>query len=131
VSRDKSRELVYLAIDSERDYQEALWEKAASGGKHSEGEFLLYIEEYVQRARWVCTQKADPEGRVEALKEIRKVAALCVACMEKHGAPQRDLADLNAHAFRRHAIAVERSVDPETEIQEHFVSVLNGEQGYR
>jgi len=90
-----TRQEVYHAIDTERDYQEA---KAHANGTpsdevrpHSFEEFVLYMEDYLDEARhqvsrvWTPDRSAPPE----ALHTLLKVVALGVAAMEQHGAPRR------------------------------------------
>lgn len=78
------RKRVYQAIDGEREYQDNRW-----GPEHDEkeslGNFLLYIEKYLFRAKanFSCTNE------ISTLHEVRKIAALAVAAMERFGAPQR------------------------------------------
>lgn len=102
-----TREEVYQAIDEERDYEDALWGEALTEGQPSTGEFLLYIEEYAQRARHDLTQFADPKGEDLALHGIRKIAGMCVACLEQNGVRRRDMRDLNTQRYREHGIAWE------------------------
>ncbi len=83
-----SREEVYAAIDSERDYQ-AKWDSAESGGKHEVAAWILYMEHYLQQARELESTAAAEDVREKVLSKIRCVAALGVACMEQHGAPKR------------------------------------------
>jgi hypothetical protein len=87
-----SRAVAYLAIDSERDYQDSRWGHSASSGAPGNGdrtidEFALYISEYADQLRHVCGTSDDPIKKLDA---VRKVAALGVACMEQHGAPYRE-----------------------------------------
>lgn len=51
------------------------------------GEHLLCMEELMDKAREVWYR---PDGSKECLEHIRKVVAVGVACMELHGAPQRE-----------------------------------------
>ena len=87
------RSEVYKALDSERDYQDKRWEGYVGlDGTHANAtdrtldEFILYMEEYIRRAREESVSGNEAEG----LNMVRKVAALGVGCMEKHGAPQRE-----------------------------------------
>ncbi|MEM6746786.1 MAG: hypothetical protein AAF608_05150 [Pseudomonadota bacterium] len=83
-----SRQAVYTAIDSERDYQDSRWSEEATGRNaidRSLDEFILYIQQYAREAGALTTHGNEEE----ALRFVRKVAGLCVGCMEKHGAPQR------------------------------------------
>lgn len=85
-----SRENVYAAVDSERDYQDA---GRGNAKRHDNedpqmrpGEYILCIERCLVRARetWY-----HPDGGVKCLEDIRKVTALGVAMMELYGAPPR------------------------------------------
>ncbi len=85
------RSEVYAAIDSERDYQQAKWGASLSGGRPGTGErsvdeFILYINGYADKLADFASEFADTEKK---LHFVRKVAGLCVACMEQHGAPKR------------------------------------------
>ncbi len=84
-----TRSQVYIALNSERDYQD----KKFGGGDtyHSSidrtlDEFILYIQQYAAEAGALSTHGDE----IAALHHIRKVGALCVGCMEEHGAPQRE-----------------------------------------
>ncbi len=74
------------AINSERDYQDNLWTDRGAAIDRSLDEFILYIKQYADEAGALTTH-ADEE---EALNFVRKVGALCIGCMEKHGAPRRE-----------------------------------------
>lgn len=85
------RSVVYAAIDTERDYQDARWGDSLSSdrpgnGERSIDEFALYISAYADKMVQQCGTFADPKAKLES---IRKVAGLCVAAMEQHGAPDR------------------------------------------
>lgn len=77
-----SRAEVYVAIDTERDYQASRWNEKP----HEIDSFVTYIIEYVRRLTEYAATSGDPLLKLDAM---RKVAGLCVACMEQHGAPQR------------------------------------------
>jgi len=90
-----TRQDVYAAIDSERDYQDSRWgsklsgERAApegEGGNRSLDEFILYIQNYAANLGAFASTSSDWQ---EKLHKVRKVAGLCVAAMEQHGAPHR------------------------------------------
>lgn len=82
------RRLAFDAINSERAYQEHMFTKEGyhTATDRSLDEFILYIKQYADEAGALTTH-GDEE---EALNFVRKVAALCVGCMEKHGAPRRE-----------------------------------------
>lgn len=84
-----TREEVYKAIDSERDYQDSfVLPERQYYQTHTLGEFILMINQYAAQARekWTHHKDVDPP---ESLHEVRKIAALAVRCMEQHGAPYR------------------------------------------
>lgn len=84
-----SRNDVYAALDSERDYQDMRKSRDQGQEFHSVEEFLLYMEDYLHEARNVASRTWGPEAKPKTLEVLRKVTALGVACMEIHGAPQR------------------------------------------
>lgn len=89
---ETSREAVYAAIDSERDYQDSRWnpETTPSGGKHPVGSWLTFMRSYLRQAEEQISRGADPEAPLAALHTIRKITAMGVAAMEQNGAPLRD-----------------------------------------
>ena len=85
------RNEVYAAIDSERDYQDKRWGATASSGNPGAGErtideFALYISAYADDLKDIASHALDPDNK---LAWVRKIAGLCVACLEQHGAPSR------------------------------------------
>jgi hypothetical protein len=84
-----TRDQVFAAINSERDYQDA---QKGNSKRHegqppmTPGEYILCMEECLKKARATWYR---PDGGVACLDDIRKVAALGVSCMELHGAPHR------------------------------------------
>ena len=84
------RKDVYDALDSERDYQDkkfrGLFGTGRDATKRSLDEFILYIQQYATEASALTTHGDEDE----ALNFVRKVGALCVGCMERHGAPRRE-----------------------------------------
>jgi hypothetical protein len=85
------REAVYAAIDSERDYQQLVW----NGLKNHEadnpltsGEFLTLLRVYLRKAEEAWAIEEKPE--VNTLDVVRKIAGIAVNCMEQHGAPKRN-----------------------------------------
>lgn len=86
-----SRAKVYAAIDSERDYQDNRWNAATTPteGKHSVGEFIIFMEDYLREAKTQLSRQGEPKASQDALNTLRKVLGLGVACMEQNGAPER------------------------------------------
>lgn len=85
------RKEIYSVIDGERDYQDKKWGSTFSSNEPGDGsrtldEFALYISGYSDKLKSYCAEFGDKE---EKLNIVRKVAALCVACMEQHGAIKR------------------------------------------
>lgn len=79
-----ARHNVYTVIDSEREYQDLKY----GDTPHEVGGWLTIMRHLLLRAEdaWV-----DGKDDIEALAEIRKVAATAVACMEQHGCTFRSL----------------------------------------
>ena len=86
-----TREEVYKAIDSEREFQEKLWNNL-NKEINNPSSFILWMEEYISKARTLASTTDERNGTEECRKimdVIRKVTALGVACMEINGAPHR------------------------------------------
>jgi hypothetical protein len=83
------RSTVFATIEGERAYQEKMNEE--SGDKNKilpiESELLL-IDNYLQQAKNAYTQTRG-DSQETPIREVRKIAAICVRCMEHHGAPPR------------------------------------------
>jgi len=84
------RSQVYELIDEERDYQCDRHEvKTAEfphrDEDHSVADWLIYMEHHLREAKWFVYNLNHPD----ALREIRKIAALGVACMEYNDTPPR------------------------------------------
>jgi len=101
-----SMEDVLDAIKGEREYQDKLWGDAMSGGRHEVPGWILYIEDYLHEARSAVSRYASPECDEKALHTMRKIAAMCVACMEQNGVRFRDMGDL-AHKCEMHGVCEE------------------------
>ena len=86
VAKKITRKKVYKVIDGERDYQNYLGSDRMDGSDHSVGDYLTMMDTYFRRAKDAWTNNP---GDVASLKEIRKVAAIAVRCMEEHGAYPR------------------------------------------
>jgi hypothetical protein len=77
-----TRQEVYKAIDTERDYQERRWD----GHKHTITEWMVYMRDYLEEALHHVSRSSN---ELQALEGVRKATALGVACMEQLGAPER------------------------------------------
>ena len=87
ISRRCTRNEVYAAVDSEREYQEDLEPSLTQQDRHTIPGELVLMKVYLDRAMeaWV-----NPRNDIEAaLNHIRKIAGIAVRCMENHGAPPR------------------------------------------
>lgn len=90
-----SRAQVYAAIDTERTYQDALAKASAerfgtSFGHHEIPSYLLFMQQYLDLATARASMDWSGDCYIETLKIIRKIVALGVACMEEHGAIDRE-----------------------------------------
>lgn len=80
------RKEIYAALDSERDYQDKKWGDVHTERVKEVGSYLTIIRGCLNRAE---ARFMDSKGDQEALTELRKVAAVCVACFENHGVAAR------------------------------------------
>ncbi len=85
--RGNRRAVVYSVIDGERDYQESLPDSRTDGANKTVGDYIVMAERYMRKA---IDDWTDNPGNTQALHQLRKVAAICVRCMEEHGAPFRE-----------------------------------------
>ena len=85
-----SRADVYAAFDSERNYQDMRKRRDQGQDFHSVEDFILFTEHYLELARTTASTTWGPDAKPKTLDVLRKVGALVVACMEQHGAPQRE-----------------------------------------
>ena len=87
-----TRQEVYEAIDSEREYQNSRWNEdtTTSKNKHSFEDWFTYIEDYVNEAKHTLSRIARQDSDPIANAIMRKVAAMAVCAMEEHGAPKRE-----------------------------------------
>ena len=82
---------VLQIIDSEVGYAENLWEtksrdeRPLRDAEKSVEFWVLHINRYVRLAVNGCYGT----DKTPALEAIRKIAALCVRCMENHPTPER------------------------------------------
>jgi len=77
-----TRGKVQMLINTERQYQDELGSGRTDGRSHNISGFMVMLTYYVERAfkQWVTSP-----GDEYALNEIRKIAAICVLCLELHG----------------------------------------------
>ena len=84
-----SRDSVYKAIDSERNYQDKKW-GTIQEHPHEVGGYLTLMRKLLTDAEAAWSSSAGDHG---AMVEIRKVLAVGVACAEQHFIPERSLAE--------------------------------------
>jgi len=94
---------VVEAIKEEREYQDKLWGKTLSRGRHSVSEYILYMEDYLQEARHIVSRSVELEASEKATHILRKVGAMIFSCMEQNGVQRRDMKDLEK-AYKLHGI---------------------------
>lgn len=82
-----TREEVYNAIDSERDYQDGLDCDRTDHKDHSVGDYTVMLNHYMQELNKAWTLNA---GDHYALDVMRKIGGIAVHCMEDHGAIERE-----------------------------------------
>lgn len=80
-----TREQVQQLIAKERDYQDSKWGRLEDRPREV-GTWITLLGKFITDAQiaYCCSV-----GDMQALSEIRKVAALAFACLEQHGAPSR------------------------------------------
>lgn len=90
MNNKSTRQEVYNAIDGERDYQEERWNPSTTptAGVHSNLEFLVFIQDYVQEAMHKSSRDAGAELTFTK-HSLRKIAALAVAALEQNGVEPR------------------------------------------
>lgn len=84
------------AIQSELDYQDAMWGKNLSGrrplpdgvpsGFRTADEWALYIRQYAEQAAALATRTDDPAAIMDI---FRKITTMGFRAMRQHGAPMR------------------------------------------
>jgi hypothetical protein len=85
-----NRQDVYVAIDSERDYQDRMTADISRPDMISDlhlGDTLSAIQHNLTLATTEWYQGSEPHPR--AMNFLRKIAGLCVQAGEKHGMPYR------------------------------------------
>ena len=87
---EPSRNEVYAAVDSEREYQEYVVDPAIAendpSGQHTLPAELVLMKVYLDRAMQLFASRPSQETTLDC---VRKIAGIAVRCMEKHGAPPR------------------------------------------
>jgi len=85
-----TRQQVYELIDGEREYQDKRW-KVENGARvlHSPEEWLVYIEDYLNEAKHICSREEYGVCEAKAMNIMRKIAAMAVCAMEQNGSQPR------------------------------------------
>lgn len=86
-----TRNEVYKAIDSERDYQDKKgkdlgWGHGQGAQNHSVGDYITMLQAYTNKLHETYVSSVGDEQSLEC---IRKIAGIAVSCMEKHGVNPR------------------------------------------
>ena len=92
-----TREDVYKLIDSEREYQNTLHEKSKQNPEKTfggdqlplTGEMIL-LRGYLRRAEEAYIATFGDPGEKPTMDVIRKLAGICVRCMENNDTPARN-----------------------------------------
>lgn len=82
------REDIYAVLNKERDYQDKRWGGNNHDETHNLGDWLIYMQHYMDRARIKYTTSMNTNK--STLDELRKVVAIGIACFEQQGLPERD-----------------------------------------
>lgn len=77
-SKRTERELAYLAIDKERNYQDKKW-----------GTVPYPLLQEIDLIVAFSHKLEDATGKTEPREIVREIAALCVRVMENHGTVER------------------------------------------
>lgn len=88
-----TRQEVYAAIDTEREYQDARRGNSARDDVEDNrdlGSLITLIDVYLDKAK-VAFSGPHPRGRENTVEILRKVVGLGVLAMERYGAPKRNL----------------------------------------
>lgn len=83
----QGRSEVYAAIDSERLHQDRKW-GTPDKHPHEVGAWLTLMRQHLCDAEKAWSGSA---GDREALLEVRKIAAIAIACGEQHGLETRSI----------------------------------------
>lgn len=81
---------VMNAVNEERDYQDSLGPDRTTSKTHTVAGYLVMFGRYLSKAEDGWTDHGGWNGDRIALDNVRKLAAICVHCMEDNGAPMRE-----------------------------------------
>lgn len=84
-----TRSDVYAAIDSERAYQEAMWQSLDNVQPMNVPKTITLLHAYVRKMEEAWLDEVDGVGK-DAPNILRKIAGIAVAGMEECGAPRRE-----------------------------------------
>jgi hypothetical protein len=83
---------VCALLKGEREYQDKRWNTDGDPSKphqHTPEEWILYIEDYLQRARHTLACHDEDVAYPVTLEILRKITAMGVACLEQNGCNPR------------------------------------------
>jgi hypothetical protein len=80
-----TRSEVYAVIDGERWYQDT----KHGVDPHTLTEWMVFIEDYSRESLHATAREPSQTANPKILINLRKIAAMCVAAMEQHGAETR------------------------------------------
>jgi len=82
----QSAEKIMVAIISEREYQDNIWNEntTSTNGKHTHIEFYLFMISYLNEAIDILSRNPEPKASNEAAHILRKIAAMAVASSEQN-----------------------------------------------
>lgn len=102
---------VIKALASERVYQNSIWneETTTSGGKHTDTEFFVFMEDYLTEAFNIVSRNPEPICSKLASENLRKIAAMILASAEENGWLKKLFTDINRTVELEYYYTMERS----------------------
>lgn len=80
-----NRDRVYKIIDEERDYQQSWNEAGVKADDRELGTWLMILKNRLDMAQQGWAVRKPEKERVECIKQIMKMVAVGVACLEQYG----------------------------------------------
>lgn len=87
-AKNYRRVLAFVALDSERDYQESLHKDTNQEQLSIPGELAL-LKVYLDKAFIAYADTFGDPGEKPTMDVIRKIGAIALRCMENHGSVKR------------------------------------------
>lgn len=87
------RSQVYKAIDSERKYQNKIWNNHENKKEniHSFEYWCMHIEDHIIEAKHILSRNSSDIANPIVSDIMRKIAAMAVCSMEQHGVKNRNM----------------------------------------